>query len=374
MKVEFFVHNLSEQDIENTTKTLRSIFLTTGPVTENFEKKFSNYTGLQHVVAVNSCTAALHLSLLALGIGPSDEVITTPMTFIATSTSILHTGATPVFVDVEEKTGLMDIDKVESAITARTKAILPVHLYGSMVDMIALKKIADRHHLKIIEDCAHCIEGIRDNVRPGQLSDAACYSFYATKNLTCGEGGAFGTNNPELADTVRILRLHGMSKDAISRYQGLYRHWDMVSLGWKYNLDDIHSALLVGQIDSINDNWEKRKKIWKIYDDLLKPLPLIEIPETTGKSALHLYTIWVDPEKRDVTLHQIQHAGIGVAVNYRAIHTLTYFKETFGYKPEDYPIANEIGNRTISLPFYPTIATGDVQKVCETLKKCCLYT
>lgn len=368
MKVEFYVHHLSDQDIENAVKTLRSLFLTTGPVTETFEKKLSDYTGLRHILAVNSCTAALHLALLGLGIGPGDEVITTPMTFIATATAIMHTGATPVFVDVEEKTGLMNAGLVEGAITPRTKAIIPVHLYGSMVDMKAIKDIADRHHLKIIEDCAHCIEGVRDNIRPGQLSDAACYSFYATKNLTCGEGGALGTNNPELADSVRILRLHGMSKDAISRYQGPYRHWDMVALGWKYNLDDIHSALLVNQIDSIDERWEQRKEKWQLYDELLKPFPHIEIPETRGKNAMHLYTVWVDPDKRDLTLHDLHHAGIGVAVNYCAVHTLTFFKKRFGYHPDDFPLATKIGLKTISIPFYTKLNKNDIIYVVENIK------
>ncbi len=369
MKVEFFRHNLGEPDIENVTRVLRSMFLTTGPVTAEFEKKFSRYTGLQYVIGTNSCTAALHLSLLALGIGPGDEVITTPMTFIATATSILHTGATPVFADVEETTGLMDVATVEEAITRRTKAIIPVHLYGSMVDMKRLRDIADNHGLKIVEDGAHCVEGERDGIRPGQLSDAVCFSFYATKNLTSGEGGAVATNNPELAEKVRILRLHGMSTDAATRYTGYYRHWDMISLGWKYNMDDVHASLLIGQLGNIEQYRQRRKTIWETYDQGFRGIPAIRIPETRGRSARHLYTIWVDPKRRDEFLRGIQDKKIGVAVNYRAVHTLSYFRESLGFKPDDLPVARRIGASTISLPLYPKLEDSEVHYVIESIKE-----
>lgn len=369
MKIEFYRHNIEEADIKKAVEVLQSIFLTTGPVTAEFEKKFAGYTGLRNVVGVNSCTAALHLSLLALGIGKGDEVITTPMTFIATATSILHTGAKPVFVDVEKGTGLIDVNKIEKVITPRTKAIMPVHLYGTMVDMKAVRDIAEKHNLKIIEDCAHCIEGERDGIKPGQLSDAACYSFYATKNLTCGEGGAVATNNSELAAKLKVLRLHGMSKDASSRYTGKYQHWDMLLLGWKYNMSDISAALLVEQVDRLEQYWQRRRDTWGIYTEGLSDINGIEIPEIKGKSAMHLYTIWVDPERRDEILHKIQDRGIGAAVNYRAIHTLTYFRENFGFKPDDFPMADFIGRRTISLPFYPLLNDYEVKYIIDSLKK-----
>ena len=369
MKVEFFCHNIEDSDIENASRVLRSVFLTTGPVTGEFEEKFSLYTGLKHTVGVNSCTAALHLSLLALGIGPGDEVITTPMTFIATATSILHSGAKPVFVDVEENTGLLDISKAQKAITPRTKAIMPVHLYGSMVDMRGLRKIADANGLKIVEDCAHCIEGERDGIRPGQLGDVACYSFYATKNLTCGEGGAVATNDSKLGKKLKILRLHGMSKDAATRYSERYKHWDMISLGWKYNMDDIHAALLVGQIELLDKYWQRRNDIWQLYDEAFGAIPEIKIPDTQGKSARHLYTIWVNPGDRDEFLHKIQDKEIGVAVNYRAIHTLTYFSQVLGLNPEDYPAANHIGESTISLPLYPKLDDPEVDYVIDSISR-----
>jgi dTDP-4-amino-4,6-dideoxygalactose transaminase len=368
MKIEFYRHNLDEKDIQNTVKVLRSTFLTTGPIAHKFEEQFSQYTDLEHTIGLNSCTAALHLSLLSLDIGPGDEVIVSPMTFIATATAILHTGAKPVFIDVEKESGLMDVNSVEQAITRRTKAILPVHLYGSMVDMKGLKKIADHYGLKIIEDCAHCVEGVRDGIRPGQLGDAACYSFYATKNLTCGEGGAVGTNDSELADKVRVLRLHGMSKDAITRYSNHYQHWDMISLGWKYNMDDIHASLLIGQIDSIDRYWKRRDEISKSYDKAFASIPSITIPKRYDKSAAHLYTIWVDARKRDEFLHNLQGKNIGVAVNYRSIHTLNYFKSTYGFKTYDFPNANLIGESTISLPLYPKLKDTEIDYIIESVK------
>jgi len=371
MKIEFYRHSLEQSDIENVCNTLKSIFLTTGPVTLEFEKRFCEHTGIKHTVALNSCTAALHLALLALNIGPGDEVITTPMTFIATATAIMHTGATPVFVDVEPTTGLMNANLVEQAITPRTKAILPVHLYGTMVDMNELRTIADRHSLKIVEDCAHCIEGERDGIRPGQLGDAACYSFYATKNLTCGEGGALCTNDGCMAEKVNILKLHGMSKDAASRYSGKYKHWDMVLEGWKYNMSDILAALMVNQIVRLEGNLERREAISTLYDRGFNDQFGIEVPKIIGKSARHLYTIWVNADRRDSILHAFQDKGVGVAVNYRAIHILTFFRDKFGFHPNDFPVAHDIGRRTITLPLYPGLLDEEVENVIDVARKVC---
>ncbi len=368
MKVEFYRHNLNEKDTLKVREVLRSTFLTTGPATREFESAFSKYVGLPHVVGLNSCTAAIHLSLLALGIGPKDQVITTPMTFIATATAIMHAGAEPVFVDVEKDTGLIDVSKIETAITTRTKAIVPVHLYGNMADMSSLRTVADRHDLKIIEDCAHCIEGERGGIRPGQLSDSACYSFYATKNLTCGEGGAVATRDYELAERIRRLSLHGMSKDAASRYGGRYEHWDMVDLGWKYNMHDISAALLIGQIDRLEENWQRRKAISGLYDEGFANMPNISMPLREGRSAQHLYTIWVDANKRDEIMHRLQDRQVGVAVNYRAIHTLSFFRNHFGFDPSDYPTAFDIGSRTISLPLYPRLSNEEANYVIESVK------
>ncbi|MDP2105900.1 MAG: DegT/DnrJ/EryC1/StrS aminotransferase family protein, partial [Desulfobulbaceae bacterium] len=322
-----------------------------------------------HSVGLNSCTAALHLALLALDIGPGDEVITTPMTFIATATAILHTGAKPVFVDVEQDTGLMDPEAVVAAITPATKAILPVHLYGSMCDMRRLRTIADAYGLFIIEDCAHCIEGMRDGVQPGALSNAACFSFYATKNMTCGEGGALSTMDEALAARVLLLRQHGMSKEAADRYHGAYRHWDMLDCGWKYNMDNIHASILLPQLRKIDALWEKRRDLYERYVAALSVVPGIRFPKIPAgsKSAFHLFTVLIERAERDHVLESLSRQGIGVAVNYRAIHLLEYLRKRFGHKAGDFPHAEEIGRKTISLPFWVGMGEREVDIVVSAL-------
>ena len=370
MKIEFFKHGITQKDIANAVEVMNSLFLTTGETVAEFERRFSQYLGLKYTVGVTSCTAALHLSLLAYGIGPGDEVITTPMTFIATANSIIYAGATPVFIDVEPDTANINVDLIESAITSRTKAILPVHLYGQMCDMKMIRQIADRHHLIVIEDAAHAIEASRGGIRPGELGDAACFSFYTTKNITSGEGGAVITNNEEIAEKLKKLRLHGMSKGAIERYSKRYEHWDMELLGWKYNMDNIHASLLLNQLENIEKYWQRREEICRLYEEAfmydsqlacLKVLP-------DSKSARHMFTILVPPEKRDSILWQLQAEGIGVAVNFRAVHLLTYYRETYGYERGSFPIAEKIGDSTITLPLYPKLSNEEVQYVIKVVK------
>lgn len=368
-KIEFFRHNIEKEDIEKVCEVLQSIFLTTGPVTHEFEEKFAQYLALPAAVGVSSCTAALHLSLLALGIGPGDEVITTPMTFVATANAILHTGARPVFADVEPETGLMDPDQIEKHITPKTKALLPVHLYGTMADMKRIAGIAEKYGLKVIEDCAHAIESEREGVRPGHQSDAACFSFYATKNLACGEGGAVAVRDPALAEKIRILRLHGMNKDAISRYTSKFRHWDMESLGWKYNMDSIHAALLVRQIERLPCYWERRKILFEMYQKHLKGVPGLSMPQIRGKSAYHLLTVWVNPEMRDRVIESLQDRGVAVAVNYRAVPELSYYRETLGFKVQDFPAAEKIGRSTLTLPLYPKLRDEELVYVAGCLRE-----
>jgi len=371
LKVEFFKHGLGRDEKEKILECLDGIFLTTGSYVSEFETNFARYTGLDYAVGLTSCTAALHLSLLAMGIGSGDEVITTPMTFIATATAVIHTGAHPVFVDVEPHTGLIDPSKIEAAITPRTKAIIPVHLYGQMCDMKKIKAVADKHGLKIIEDAAHCIEGERDGIRPGQLGDSACFSFYATKNITCGEGGAVATRSEDLGRKVLMLRQHGMSSEAADRHKGNYRHWDMVECGWKYNMDNIRAALLLPQLEKIDSTWKKRADLWEKYVRVIEKIPGIRCPEiaTNSKSALHLFTIWVDKDKRDHILRKLGENGVGATVNYRAIHLLSYFAQNYGFEPGAFPIAEHIGDSTISLPFYPGMSDSNLSYVADTLRK-----
>lgn len=367
MKIEFFRHGINDEDIERANKVLRSIFLANADVTSEFERKFAQYLDAKHCIAVSSCTAALHLSLTALGIKEGDEVITTPLSFVATANAILHAGARPVFVDVERETGNIDTGKIKEKITERTKAIIPVHLYGNMCDMKEIKEIADKYSLKIIEDAAHCIEGMRKDIRPGELSDTACFSFYATKNITSGEGGAIVCHDKELAEKLYMLRLHGIDKDASSRYTKRYSHWDMRMLGWKYNISDIQSALLIGQLERVEENLRRREEIASFYEKEFDRMGInyIKVPKNT-KSARHLFAVLVD--NRDEVLVKLQKAGIGVAVNYRPIHLHTYYKDTFGYKDGDFPIAEYIGERTISLPLYPGLTDKETEYIVNTLK------
>jgi dTDP-4-amino-4,6-dideoxygalactose transaminase len=370
-KIEFFRHCINDNDIERASAVLRSIFLTTGKEVAAFEEKFAAYTGQAYAIGLTSCTAALHLSLIALNIGTGDEVITTPLSFCATSNAVLHAGATPVFVDVERETGNLNAELVEAAITERTKAIIPVHLYGQMCDMVKLRSIADKHRLSIIEDAAHAIEASRDGVTVGKLADTACFSFYATKNITSGEGGAVTTGNAVLADELRMLRQHGIDRGAADRYTKRYEHWDMPLLGWKYNMDNIQAALLVGQLERIEGLLQKREELWLAYEKAIEGLRDVDMLRTAegARHARHLFTVLVPPQKRDSLLWELQNRGIGVAVNYRPIHLLKYYRENFRFKEGDFPITEDIGSRTISLPLYPYLTYEELAYVVQVLKE-----
>jgi dTDP-4-amino-4,6-dideoxygalactose transaminase len=371
MKVEFYRHQLGEANLSRFAQVMETIFLTTGDEVALFEQKFADYLGEKYVVGLTSATAGLQLALVGLGVGAGDEVITTPMTFVATPLSVMHANATPVFVDVEADTGNLDVSQVARAITPKTKAVMPVHLYGQMVDMAGLKKVADDHKLFIIEDAAHCLEGIRDNIRVGQLADATCYSFYATKSITSGEGGAVSTANPQLNEMLQKLRLHGMSTDALHRYTKFYRHYDVDVHGWKYNMYNLQAALLIDQVDEIEPRRQERERLAQYYRDSFAGVAGIDLPGLTPgvKQGHHLFTIWVDPAKRDQMLWSIQDQGVGVAVNYRACHLYTLFRRQFGHKEGDFPNAEMIGSRTISLPLYPGLRAEEIEYVADTVKR-----
>lgn len=370
MKVEFYRHSLAEEDIQRLAEVCRGVFLTTGKEVKEFEEGFAAYLGARYCVGVTSCTAGLHIALLAFGIGPGDEVITTPMTFAATSNTIFFTGASPVFVDVEPATGLLDMDLLERAITPRTKAIIPVHLYGQMVDMKRLKSITDRHGIKIIEDCAHAIESERDGVRPGQLSDVSCFSFYATKNITSGEGGAVVTNSAAVNDRLRLLRQHGLTSNAADRYAGAYQHWDIELLGWKYNMTNLQAALLIGQIARIESLWQQREAVALRYEAGFSGVDGVTFPIVIdgSKSARHLFTIWVDPGRRDAILADLQSREVGVAVNYRAVHLLKYYQQRLALPRGSFPVTERIGDSTLTLPLYPGLPEAQQAYVIESVQ------
>jgi dTDP-4-amino-4,6-dideoxygalactose transaminase len=343
--------------------------LTTGRRVAEAEQAFAEYLAIPNIVALDSCTAALHLALMAHGIGPGDEVIVPAMTFVATANAALMCGATPVIADVDPQTGCLTPATAAAKITDRTRAIIPVHLYGQLCDMVGFRALADAHHVILIEDSAHCVEARHGGVRPGSHSDCACFSFYATKNLTCGEGGALATRDAELAACVRRLAQHGITSTAYDRYGQRYRHWDMPGWGWKYNLDNIRASLLVPQIKRLDRQWRRRQEIADRYEAGFAGVEGVAFPQVTARdaSARHLFTIWVDPQRRDAILTEIQARGVGVTVNYRAIHLLEYFATTYGYARGDLPAAESIGDRTISVPLYTQLTDDQVRHVIDVV-------
>jgi UDP-4-amino-4-deoxy-L-arabinose-oxoglutarate aminotransferase len=371
--VPFYKHDLGAAELDSLARVLDGEILTTGATVAEFEARFAALLGRRHALGVTSCTGALHLALAGLGVGPGDEVVTTPMTFVATTLAILAAGATPVFADVEPDTGNLDADRVAAAITPRTRGILPVHLYGLMCDMRALRALADRHGLRLVEDAAHCIEGTRDGVRPGALSDAACFSFYATKNLACGEGGAVVTDDPALHERLRLLRLHGMSKSAADRQREGYQHWDVVTPGFKYNMSNVEAALLLPQFERLPAKLARREDLARTYAARLAPLPGLRLPATRPGCvhAHHLFPVWIDGGRRDALIAHLAAAGVPSVVNYRPVHLLTYFARRYGYRAGAFPAAEAIGDATLSLPFYPGMPAEHVERVADTVERFC---
>jgi len=355
---------------------LETGWLGTGPKVARLEREFRAYKQAAHSVAVNSCTAALHLSMLAAGIGPGDEVITTALTFCATVNAIIHAGATPVLADVDPVTLNIDPGQVEARITERTKAILPVHFAGRPCEMNALVAIAKRRGLLLIEDCAHAIETTYRGKHAGTFGTFGCFSFYVTKNMTTGEGGMVLTSDEKLADRIKTLALHGMSKDAWGRFSDEgYKHYYVVDCGYKYNMMDIQAALGIHQLKRIEKNWERRRQVWSAYQEELGDLPLTlpPPPEEGTRHAYHLYTVLVDPRRsrisRDQFLTAMTAENIGVGVHYQSIPIHPYYQQRFGWRPEEYPNSLRIGQQTVSLPLSAKLADRDVSDVVGAARK-----
>ncbi len=369
-RVEFYRHSVGDEEVAAVTEALGDIFLTTGARVKQFELALADYLGGGiDVLGLSSCTAALHLALLGFDIGPGDEVITSPMTFVASANAILYAGATPVFVDVEPTTGNLDVAQVSAAVTPRTKAVVCVHLYGQLCDMRALRELCDRHDLRLIEDAAHAVDGLRDGVRPGQLGDAAAFSFHAVKNITSAEGGAIAVRDSEVFAKLRPLSLHGQSAGADARYASTYRHWDMVTLGYKYNLTNLQAAMLLPQLARVDRQRDARERLAHVYEQAFADVDGIEFPRVVdgATSGRHLFTIWVPAADRDRYLTELGERGIGVAVNYRAIHLLSYYQQRLGHLRGSFPVAESIGDRTISIPLYPSLRDDEQQRVIEAV-------
>jgi len=367
---------ICDEEEREILSSLRTGWLGTGPKVAQLEREFRDYKGARYAVAVNSCTAALHLSMLAAGIGAGDEVITTALTFCATVNTIIHAGAKPVLVDVEPVSFNIDPQKVAAKITSRTKAIVPVHFAGRPCDMDALVTIAQRHGLMIIEDSAHAVETTYKGKQAGTFGSFGCFSFYATKNMTTGEGGMILTSEERYADRLKILALHGMSKDAWQRFSDSgYKHYYVVECGYKYNMMDIQAAIGIHQLRRIERNWERRQEIWATYQKEFAhlPLTLLAQPEEGTRHAYHLYTVLIDPRRTNLTRDQfiadMTAENIGVGVHYQSIPVHPYYQERFGWRPEDYPHSLSIGEQTVSLPLSPKLTDHDVADVVSAVHK-----
>lgn len=367
---------IEDREIEEVADSMKSGWLGTGPKVRQFEEDMKSYKGARHAVAVNSCTAALHLSILAAGLKPGDEVITTPLTFCATVNAIIHAGATPVLADVDPKTMNIDPERVRGSITPRTRAVVPVHFAGHPCDMDELCGIARQHELIIVEDCAHAIETEIKGRKAGTFGDFGCLSFYVTKNVVTGEGGMVITDNKDHAARLKVLALHGMSKDAWKRFSDEgFKHYQVVEAGFKYNMMDLQAAIGIHQLARVDENWLRRKEIWERFDTAFQDLPLgLPAPiESGNRHSYHLYTVLVDEEKtgisRDDFLNAMTWHGIGVGVHYLSIPEHPYYQETYGWNPEDCPNAMRIGRQTASLPLSAKLSDADVADVIEAVAR-----
>src|SRR6266581_2599395 len=373
--IVFGAPKIEQDEIDEVVRCLESGWIGTGPRVAQFEKEFAAYKSHPFAAAVSSCTAAMHLSVLAAGIGEGDEVITTPLTFCATVNAIIHAGGTPVLADVDPLTMNIDPAEVEARITTNTKAIVPVHFAGRPADMAALTDIALRHGLKIIEDCAHAIETEYQGRKAGTFGDFGCFSFYATKNVTTGEGGMVLTRNEEDLARIKMLALHGMSKDAWKRFSDEgYKHYFVVETGFKYNMMDLQAALGIHQLRRVESNWRRREQIWNQYNEAFADLPVKTPakPEPETRHAYHLYTLLIDEDRggisRDNFLEEMTRRGIGVGVHYLSIPEHPAYQEQFGWRPEDYPHAMRIGRQTVSLPLSAKLTGEEVARVIEAVR------
>lgn len=372
----FGAPDIKEPEIKEVERTLRSGWLGTGPKTHKFEEDFKKYIGCKHALALNSCTAGLHLALNVIGVGPGDEVITTPMTFASTANVIVHQGARPVFVDIERDTMNIDPDKIEEAITPKTKAIIPVHVAGRPCKMDEIMDIARKHNLYVIEDAAHAVEAWYKDQKVGSIGDIAAFSFYVTKNVITGEGGMVTTNNDEWAEKLRIRSLHGLSKDAWKRYSAEgFQPYEVLYPGYKYNMTDIQASLGIHQLARVEDNWKTRDKIWKRYNEAFSQIPEIITPleEREIRHAHHLYTILLRLEQLEINRNQFIEAlkaeNIGTGIHYVTLHLHKYYREAFGFKRGDFPNAEWVSDRTVSLPLSPRLTERDVEDVIEAVYK-----
>ena len=373
--IPFNIPSIGDEEIEEVIAALKSGWITTGPRCKTFEKKFSEYVNSQYAIAVNSCTAALHLALIVSNISVNDEVITTPNTFAATAAVIVHIGAKPVFVDTVEDGFNIDAEKIESAITDRTKAILPVHFAGEPCDMNKITHIANKYNLRIIEDAAHALGATYNKQKIGCLGNITAFSFYATKNLTTGEGGMITTEDKTLAERMRTLSLHGLSRDAWKRYakEGTW-YYEIHEPGFKYNMSDIQAAIGLRQLAKFTKLQKRRKELAEYYTTCLSGIEEIISPPQIAQNkghAWHLYVIRIrkgNKIDRDTLIKRLYNKGVGTSVHFIPLHLQPYYRVKFGYNMGDFPNAEKTYFSSLSLPLYPQMFFEDVEYISMIIK------
>jgi len=371
----FALPDISGSEIDSVVETLRSGWITTGPKTKEFEQEFAKAVQSPHAVMVNSCTAALHLALEAIGVTQNDEVIIPSMTFAATAEVVRYLNARPVIVDVRPSDHNISVEAIEDAITSRTRAVMPVHFAGQPCDMDEITELARRRGLLVVADSAHCFPGSYKGRNVGTLADLTCFSFYATKTISTGEGGAAVTANPDWADRMRIMALHGISRDAWKRYaaDGSW-YYEITAPGYKYNLTDIASAIGIGQLARAEEMRTRRESIADAYDDAFGGTDTFETPTRSPERvhAHHLYVLKLNPEAlaigRDRFIVELKERGIGTSVHFIPLHMHPYYRKTFGYRPEDLPVARALYERSVSLPIYSKMTDDDVARVIEAVR------
>jgi perosamine synthetase len=376
MEISFHKPYITDEEINEVVDSIKSGWLTMGPKTLRFEEEFSRYIGSKHAIAVNSCTAALHLALKAINLKPGDEVIIPTMTFTATGEVVCYFHAKPVIIDVDRQTHNIDPDQIEKKITSKTKAIIPVHFAGQPCDMNGIMQLAKSHELKVIEDAAHSLPAWYKNTKVGTIGDMTCFSFYATKTLSTGEGGMVTTENDEWAEKIKILRLHGISKDAWKRYSrnGSW-YYEVVDAGYKYNMTDIQAALGIAQLKKLEWMWERRRDIAESYTAAFKDSELIICPyvKPDRLSAWHLYVIKLNIEalkiNRDTFIEKLKQKGINTSVHFIPLHRHPFYRNSFSLDGKKFANADWIYERSISLPIYPGMTEEEITKVIEAVSE-----
>jgi perosamine synthetase len=370
----FALPDISELEIASVVETLRSGWITTGPKTKEFERRFAEAAGAPHAVMLNSCTAALHLALEAVGLRRGDEVIVPSFTFAATAEVVRYFDAVPVLVDVRATDHNVDPAAVERAITSKTKVILPVHFAGSPCDIDEILAIARARGIAVIDDAAHAFPCNYKGRRVGTLADITCFSFYGTKTITTAEGGAAVTANAEWANRMRVMSLHGISRDAWNRYtaEGNW-YYEVVAPGYKYNLTDIASALGLVQLSRAREMAQKRSRIASLYDAAFRSCEALELlsTPTDREHAHHLYVVKLRPDTLTIDrarfIEELKALGIGTSVHFIPLHMHPYYRDQFGYHPEALPVARDVYSRSISLPVYSKMTDRDVERVITAL-------